>query len=97
MGGNHRADIRLIGVISTVLTSVTVINAAFSLHPSNTVLTLKQNSACRVHRAGLISSLKYLYVFKGIKYLYLTPQDYTRISSLNSVHCKHVEEDGESR
>ncbi|KAM5238299.1 acetyl-CoA carboxylase 2 isoform 2-T2 [Ctenodactylus gundi] len=34
---------------------------------------------------------------KGFKYLYLTPQDYTRISSLNTVHCKHVEEGGESR
>lgn len=34
---------------------------------------------------------------KGFKYLYLTPQDYTRISSLNSVHCKHIEEEGESR
>ncbi|XP_027972394.1 acetyl-CoA carboxylase 2 isoform X2 [Eumetopias jubatus] len=34
---------------------------------------------------------------KGFKYLYLTPQDYTTISSLNSVHCKHIEEDGESR
>ncbi|XP_039771055.1 acetyl-CoA carboxylase 2 isoform X2 [Ornithorhynchus anatinus] len=35
--------------------------------------------------------------YKGFKYLYLTPQDYTRISSLNSVHCEHVEEGGESR
>ncbi|XP_049326203.1 acetyl-CoA carboxylase 2 isoform X3 [Astyanax mexicanus] len=35
--------------------------------------------------------------YKGIKYLYLTPQDYTRISSTNSVHCRHVEEEGESR
>ncbi|VFV38559.1 acetyl-carboxylase 2 [Lynx pardinus] len=34
---------------------------------------------------------------EGFKYLYLTPQDYTRISSLNSVHCKHIEEEGESR
>ncbi|KAM6297727.1 acetyl-CoA carboxylase 2 [Aegotheles albertisi] len=34
---------------------------------------------------------------KGFKYLYLTPQDYTRISALNSVHCEHVEEGGESR
>ncbi|XP_005636385.1 acetyl-CoA carboxylase 2 isoform X1 [Canis lupus familiaris] len=34
---------------------------------------------------------------KGFKYLYLTPKDYTTISSLNSVHCKHIEEDGESR
>ncbi|XP_062445705.1 acetyl-CoA carboxylase 2 [Rhea pennata] len=35
--------------------------------------------------------------YKGFKYLYLTPQDYTRISSMNSVHCEHVEEGGESR
>ncbi|XP_061116348.1 acetyl-CoA carboxylase isoform X4 [Conger conger] len=35
--------------------------------------------------------------YKGFKYLYLTPQDYTRISSSNSVHCRHVEEGGESR
>ncbi|NXD65210.1 ACACB carboxylase, partial [Eolophus roseicapillus] len=35
--------------------------------------------------------------YKGFKYLYLTPQDYTRISTMNSVHCEHVEEGGESR
>uniref|UniRef100_A0A8D0GX21 acetyl-CoA carboxylase n=1 Tax=Sphenodon punctatus TaxID=8508 RepID=A0A8D0GX21_SPHPU len=35
--------------------------------------------------------------YKGFKYLYLTPQDYTRISSMNSVHCEHIEEGGESR
>uniref|UniRef100_A0A670JFK2 acetyl-CoA carboxylase n=1 Tax=Podarcis muralis TaxID=64176 RepID=A0A670JFK2_PODMU len=35
--------------------------------------------------------------YKGFKYLYLTPQEYTRISSTNSVHCEHVEEAGESR
>ncbi|XP_067163412.1 acetyl-CoA carboxylase 2 [Apteryx mantelli] len=35
--------------------------------------------------------------YKGFKYLYLTPQDYTRISSVNSVHCEHIEEGGESR
>ncbi|XP_066466005.1 acetyl-CoA carboxylase 2 isoform X2 [Tiliqua scincoides] len=35
--------------------------------------------------------------YKGFKYLYLTPQDYTRISSMNAVHCEHVEEAGESR
>uniref|UniRef100_A0A8C0G2A3 Acetyl-CoA carboxylase beta n=1 Tax=Chelonoidis abingdonii TaxID=106734 RepID=A0A8C0G2A3_CHEAB len=36
-------------------------------------------------------------LYKGFKYLYLTPQDYTRISSVNSVHCEHVEEGGVSR
>lgn len=35
--------------------------------------------------------------FQGFKYLYLTPQDYTRISAMNSVHCEHVEDGGESR
>ncbi|XP_071428069.1 acetyl-CoA carboxylase 2 [Pithys albifrons albifrons] len=35
--------------------------------------------------------------YKGFRYLYLTPQDYTRISAMNSVRCEHVEEGGESR
>uniref|UniRef100_U3K2H1 acetyl-CoA carboxylase n=1 Tax=Ficedula albicollis TaxID=59894 RepID=U3K2H1_FICAL len=35
--------------------------------------------------------------YKGFRYLYLTPQDYTRISTMNSVRCEHVEEGGESR
>ncbi|XP_042297368.1 acetyl-CoA carboxylase 2 [Sceloporus undulatus] len=35
--------------------------------------------------------------YKGFKYLYLTPQDYTKMSAINSVHCEHVEEAGESR
>lgn len=39
----------------------------------------------------------FIFFLKGFKYLYLTPQDYTRISSTNSVHCHHVEEGGESR
>uniref|UniRef100_A0A8C0UZ63 Acetyl-CoA carboxylase beta n=1 Tax=Cyanistes caeruleus TaxID=156563 RepID=A0A8C0UZ63_CYACU len=34
---------------------------------------------------------------KGFRYLYLTPQDYTKISTMNSVRCEHVEEGGESR
>lgn len=41
--------------------------------------------------------LNYFFFLQGFKYLYLTPQDYTRISSTNSVHCHHVEEGGESR
>ncbi|XP_027567061.2 acetyl-CoA carboxylase 2 isoform X1 [Pipra filicauda] len=35
--------------------------------------------------------------YKGFRYLYLTPQDYARISTMNSVRCEHVEEGGESR
>ncbi|KAJ7400693.1 hypothetical protein BTVI_103117 [Pitangus sulphuratus] len=35
--------------------------------------------------------------YKGFRYLYLTPQDYTKISTMNSVRCEHVEEGGESR
>ncbi|XP_058137492.1 acetyl-CoA carboxylase 2 isoform X3 [Dasypus novemcinctus] len=64
---------------------------------------LAANSGARI---GLAEEIKHMFQvawvdpedpYKGFKYLYLTPQDYTRISSLNSVHCKHVEEGGESR
>ncbi|XP_058387618.1 acetyl-CoA carboxylase 2 isoform X2 [Diceros bicornis minor] len=64
---------------------------------------LAANSGARI---GLAEEIKHMFQVawvdpedphKGFKYLYLTPQDYTRISSLNSVHCKHIEEDGESR
>nr|XP_033475988.1 acetyl-CoA carboxylase isoform X2 [Epinephelus lanceolatus] len=61
------------------------------------------NSGARI---GLAEEIKHMFQvawidladpYKGFKYLYLTPQDYTRISSTNSVHCHHVEEGGESR
>ncbi|XP_031712065.1 acetyl-CoA carboxylase isoform X1 [Anarrhichthys ocellatus] len=61
------------------------------------------NSGARI---GLAEEIKHMFqvawidptdLYKGFKYLYLTPQDYTRISSTNAVHCHHVEEGGESR
>lgn len=61
------------------------------------------NSGARI---GLAEEVKHMFQvawidptdpYKGFKYLYLTPQDYTCISSTNSVHCHHVEEGGESR
>uniref|UniRef100_A0A3P9QGK0 acetyl-CoA carboxylase n=1 Tax=Poecilia reticulata TaxID=8081 RepID=A0A3P9QGK0_POERE len=61
------------------------------------------NSGARI---GLAEEVKHMFQvawidpadpYKGFKYLYLSPQDYTRISSTNSVHCRHVEEGGESR
>ncbi|XP_077016210.1 acetyl-CoA carboxylase 2 isoform X2 [Tamandua tetradactyla] len=64
---------------------------------------LAANSGARI---GLAEEVKHMFQVawvdpedpqKGLKYLYLTPQDYTKISSLNSVHCKHIEEEGESR
>ncbi|XP_054450078.1 acetyl-CoA carboxylase 2 isoform X1 [Pteronotus mesoamericanus] len=64
---------------------------------------LAANSGARI---GLAEEIKHMFQVawvdpddphKGFKYLYLTPQEYTRISSLNSVHCKHIEEEGESR
>ncbi|XP_039717703.1 acetyl-CoA carboxylase 2 isoform X1 [Pteropus medius] len=64
---------------------------------------LAANSGARI---GLAEEIKHMFQVawvspedphKGFKYLYLTPQDYTKISSLNSVHCKHIEEEGESR
>lgn len=38
-----------------------------------------------------------MFPLQGFKYLYLTPQDYKKVSALNSVHCDHVEDEGESR
>ncbi|XP_069817486.1 acetyl-CoA carboxylase 2 isoform X2 [Dendropsophus ebraccatus] len=61
------------------------------------------NSGARI---GLAEELRHMFnvawidpsdPYKGFRYLYLTPQDYTRISSLNSVHCEHIEDEGESR
>ncbi|XP_075070318.1 acetyl-CoA carboxylase 2 isoform X2 [Mixophyes fleayi] len=61
------------------------------------------NSGARI---GLAEELRHMFhvawndpsdPYKGFRYLYLTPQDYTRISSMNSVHCEHVEDEGESR
>ncbi|XP_029915716.1 acetyl-CoA carboxylase 2 isoform X3 [Myripristis murdjan] len=61
------------------------------------------NSGARI---GLAEEIRHMFQvawidptdpFKGFKYLYLTPQDYKRISSTNAVHCHHVEEGGESR
>ncbi|XP_074868764.1 acetyl-CoA carboxylase 2 isoform X2 [Carettochelys insculpta] len=61
------------------------------------------NSGARI---GFAEEIKHMFqvawvdptdLCKGFKYLYLTPQDYTRISSINSVRCEHVEEGGESR
>ncbi|XP_060048534.1 acetyl-CoA carboxylase 2 isoform X2 [Erinaceus europaeus] len=64
---------------------------------------LAANSGARI---GLAEEVKHMFQVawvdpkqphKGFKYLYLTPQDYTKISAQNSVRCRHVEEDGESR
>ncbi|XP_053725576.1 acetyl-CoA carboxylase isoform X1 [Synchiropus splendidus] len=61
------------------------------------------NSGARI---GLAEDIKHMFhvawidpsdPYKGFKYLYLTPHDYTRISSTNAVHCQHVEDCGESR
>lgn len=34
---------------------------------------------------------------KGFKYLYVTPSDYTKLASTNSVYAEPIEEDGETR
>lgn len=66
------------------------------LTSASTVLTFFKKQDC-LSAGNWSHSLTGVYFFKGFKYLYLTPQDYTKISSLNSVHCKHIEEEGESR
>ncbi|XP_046904010.1 acetyl-CoA carboxylase isoform X3 [Hypomesus transpacificus] len=64
---------------------------------------ISANSGARI---GLAEEIRHMFQvawidpedpYKGFKYLYLKPQDYTRISSTNAVHCHHVEEGGESR
>ncbi|XP_054956981.1 acetyl-CoA carboxylase 1 isoform X7 [Pan paniscus] len=61
------------------------------------------NSGARI---GLAEEIRHMFhvawvdpedPYKGYRYLYLTPQDYKRVSALNSVHCEHVEDEGESR
>ncbi|TRY89187.1 hypothetical protein DNTS_003788, partial [Danionella cerebrum] len=61
------------------------------------------NSGARI---GLAEEIRHMFhvawqdptdQYKGFKYLYLTPQDYKKVSALNSVHCEHVEDEGESR
>uniref|UniRef100_A0A8C2FE79 acetyl-CoA carboxylase n=1 Tax=Cyprinus carpio TaxID=7962 RepID=A0A8C2FE79_CYPCA len=61
------------------------------------------NSGARI---GLAEEIRHMFhvawqdpadPYKGFKYLYLTPQDYKKVSALNSVHCEHVEDEGESR
>ena len=38
-----------------------------------------------------------VHIFQGFKYLYLTPEDFKKVSAMNSVQCEHIEENGESR
>ncbi|XP_044144047.1 acetyl-CoA carboxylase 1 isoform X2 [Bufo gargarizans] len=61
------------------------------------------NSGARI---GLAEEIRHMFhvawedatdPYKGYKYLYLTPQDYKKVSALNSVYCEHVEDEGESR
>uniref|UniRef100_A0A8C4Q2H7 Acetyl-CoA carboxylase n=2 Tax=Eptatretus burgeri TaxID=7764 RepID=A0A8C4Q2H7_EPTBU len=61
------------------------------------------NSGARI---GLAEEIRHMFrvawndwndPYKGYKYLYLTPQDFKKVSALNSVQCEHIEEEGESR
>ncbi|KAG5269143.1 hypothetical protein AALO_G00198740 [Alosa alosa] len=66
-------------------------------------LYISANSGARI---GLAEEIRQMFQvawqdpsdpYKGFRYLYLTPQDYKKVSALNSVHCEHVEDEGESR
>ncbi|XP_078451558.1 acetyl-CoA carboxylase-like isoform X2 [Lampetra planeri] len=66
-------------------------------------LYIAANSGARL---GLAEEIRHMFnvawvdpndPYKGFKYLYLTPQDYKRVSALNSVHCEHIEDEGQSR
>ncbi|KAK7582615.1 hypothetical protein V9T40_014060 [Parthenolecanium corni] len=61
------------------------------------------NSGARI---GLAEEVKSLFKIawedpqepdKGFKYLYLTPEDYQKVSTTNSVHAQLIDDDGESR
>uniref|UniRef100_A0A669EMX1 acetyl-CoA carboxylase n=1 Tax=Oreochromis niloticus TaxID=8128 RepID=A0A669EMX1_ORENI len=62
-------------------------------------LYIAANSGARI---GLAEEIRHMFhvawqdtadPYKGFKYLYLTPQDYKKVSALNSVHCEHVEDE----
>uniref|UniRef100_A0A8L0DT70 acetyl-CoA carboxylase n=1 Tax=Oncorhynchus mykiss TaxID=8022 RepID=A0A8L0DT70_ONCMY len=64
---------------------------------------ISANSGARI---GLAEEIRHMFhvawqdmadPYKGFKYLYLTPQDYKKVSALNSVYCEHIEDNGESR
>jgi acetyl-CoA carboxylase/biotin carboxylase 1 len=64
---------------------------------------ISANSGARI---GLAEELKFLYniawndpndIDKGIRYLYLTPEDYSGVSNLNCVRTETINEDGELR
>ena len=64
---------------------------------------ISANSGARI---GLAEELKFLYhiawndskdIDKGIRYLYLTSEDYARVSHLNCVRTESINEDGEIR
>ncbi|XP_064627568.1 acetyl-CoA carboxylase-like isoform X4 [Lineus longissimus] len=64
---------------------------------------ISANSGARI---GVAEEIKHLFKVawdddknheKGFKYLYLTPQDFKKVSAMNSVHCELIEEKNESR
>ncbi|KAJ8315639.1 LOW QUALITY PROTEIN: hypothetical protein KUTeg_007789 [Tegillarca granosa] len=64
---------------------------------------LSANSGARI---GLAEEIKHLYKVawedpsdpdKGFKYLYLQPDDFKKVSAMNSVHAELIEDDSESR
>ena len=67
------------------------------------VIYLSANSGARM---GVAEEIKHLFRIAwedpkmpdmGMKYLYLTPADYKRVSAANSVHAELIEDEGESR
>ncbi|ODN01988.1 Acetyl-CoA carboxylase [Orchesella cincta] len=64
---------------------------------------LSANSGARI---GLVEEIKHLFKFcwedpsdpeKGLRYIYLTPKDYSKVVNLNSVRVQLIEDEGESR
>jgi acetyl-CoA carboxylase/biotin carboxylase 1 len=64
---------------------------------------ISANSGARI---GLAEELKFLYniawnnpddIDKGIRYLYLKPEDYARVANMNCVRTELINDDGEMR
>lgn len=66
-------------------------------------LYISANSGARI---GLAEEIKHIFNIawldpknpdKGYKYLYLTPENYKKVSAMNSIHATLIEDEGESR
>ena len=70
---------------------------------SSDLIYVAANSGARI---GLAEEIKHLFRIswvdrdepdKGFRYLYLSPEDYSKVANLNSIHATLIEDEGEAR